>query len=166
MRYFPVIILLFLSLIVLSDCSQNGCPGGMCPPDHYYASRRTQRKTMNFSYKYNKVHLISFRRAGTGWSRRLNQNKVSLRIHNTEDPGASLSLSKGGSYNSNINSLVYDASSVKNRQSRYLNKTKINAGRGGHQEGLWSPQMQNWQSKVRNNRKKARKQKVRTVKLR
>ena len=207
MRYFPAIILLFLLLIVLSDCSQNGCPGGMCPPDYYYASRRNQRRTMSFNNNYNKTPLISFRRtgtgwsrsnnqfrvshrrysggkplsfksnyrrtpwlsfigSGTGWSRRLNQNKVSLRRQNIEDPGASLSLDKGGNYVSNINSLDYDASAVKNRQSRFLNKRKIMAGRGGHQEGLWSPQMQNWKSKVGNDTKKPAKQKVKTKKLR
>jgi len=164
LRYY--ILILFSALLLFSECSQQGCPGGMCPPNHNLSyNKRVARKSMTFSSK-KRLNLFTFRRVGTGWSRRGNQNKGIRRFHSIEDQARTFNPSKEGSYSSNMNTAIYNPERVKNKQSRYLNKKRIKQSRKtGHQEGLWSPELQNWKSRVGLHKKKAKKQKVKTIEL-
>lgn len=164
MRFRLLRLLILASVVIFPECSQRGCPGGMCPPDHYYsANRRAVRRSMR--YNADRPAWLSFRREGTNWSRSRNQNKISRRTHNIERRGATMRLSKKGNYRSNINSQVYVPHQEKNRQSKYLNRKRIKSRRGGHQEGLWSPEVQNWKAHFKPKKKKQHRQKVKTKKL-
>jgi len=149
-------ILMFLSMIQLFvSCSQKGCPGGMCAPDHYYSSNKRSSQR-GLSSKANRVRHVNF---GT------NTNKF-YRQHSSTNSNQSYSIEYNASWNKlnrgssntdvDIEAGTFNVKKTKKPKNRALFRAKrYKEPKGDKTEmGLWDPEIQDWHLKGKNKQKK------------
>lgn len=146
-RLFLIIFIAYLA----ASCSQHGCPGGMCPPDRYYApykkaGKRGMTATSNTSPNYKTYNRS--RNSKSDWSRNSSGSKFRLRKNFESDKYAGRRDSRNASY-SMIEANPYSVKKSKSyNYSHLLGAKKIrNKSRSGHQKGLFAKNVTRYQDK-------------------
>ena len=146
-RLFLIIFITYLA----TSCAQVGCPGGMCPPDHYFApykkaGKRGMTSTNNTSPNYKNFN--RGKNSHTDWSRKSSGSKFSFRRNFESDKYAGNRDSRNTSYTLLEDNPFSQKKSKSFMNSRLLGAKKIkNKNRSGHQEGLFAKNVSRYQDR-------------------
>lgn len=144
-RLFLIIFIAYLA----TSCAQVGCPGGMCPPDHYFApykkaGKRGMTSTTNTSPNYKSFNRSKNSRSD--WSRNSTGSRFRFRRNFESDKHSGHGNSGSGSYSLLEDNPFNQRKAKVFKYNRLLGAKKIkNKSRSGHQEGLFSKKESRYQ---------------------
>ncbi len=147
--------MVFFSPLFIS-CSQKGCPGGMCAPDHYYASpKKLFRKSL--TARTNKARHINYHKYNRQLMRMARYKNKQYKKFSIEYTSRWADFNTGSRVSTDIESGTFKMKREKKPKNMAMQRAKRYKEPGkvkGHQEGLWPPEMRNYPAQLTKRKKK------------